>query len=88
MNKCKICNSEFELKNPSKPAKTCSKQCKNELARQITIDQFSDPAAREVQRQKSLEQKQTTDYQTKFKSSINTRTARWKENGHPRKGMQ
>ena len=88
MNKCKICNSEFELKNPSKPAKTCSKQCKNELARQITIDQFSDPAAREVQRQKSLEQKQNTDYQTKFKSSINKRTARWKENGHPRKEMQ
>ena len=28
------------------------------------------------------------DYQLKFKSSIDKRTTRWKENGHPRTGMQ
>ena len=84
MNKCAICAIEFETKYPGSKRRTCSKVCKNELARQITIKQFSNPAAREVQRQKSLAQKQNADYQTKFKSSIDNRTARWKAIGHPR----
>jgi very-short-patch-repair endonuclease len=88
MNKCEICAIEFETKYPGSKRRTCSKVCKNELARQITVKQFSDPAAREVQRQKSIAQKQNADYQTKFKSSIDKRTARWKEIGHPRTGMQ
>lgn len=83
MNKCEICAVEFVGKR-----RTCSKICKNSLARLITINQFSDPAAREVQRQKSIAQKQNVDYQLKFKSSIDKRTTRWKENGHPRTGMQ
>ena len=83
MSKCEICSKEF-IGN----RRTCSKECKNSLARQNTIKQFNNPAAREVQRQKSIEQKMNSDYQTKFKSSIDKRTARWKENGHPRIGMQ
>ena len=83
MNKCEICSVEFVGKR-----RTCSKVCKNALARLITINQFSDPTAREVQRQKSIEQKQNADYQINFKSSIDKRTARWEECGHPRQGMQ
>jgi very-short-patch-repair endonuclease len=83
MSKCEICSKEF-IGN----RRTCSKECKNSLARQNTIKQFNNPAARAVQRQKSIEQKMNSDYQTKFKSSIDKRTARWKENGHPRIGMQ
>ena len=84
MHKCEICLTEFESKNPSRPRRTCSKVCKNSLARLITINQFSDPAAREVQRQKSIEQKQNPVYQAKCKVSLAKRTARWKEIGHPR----
>lgn len=83
MNKCEICAVEFVGNR-----RTCSKVCKNSLARLNTINQFSNPAAREVQRQKSIDQKQNADYQLKFKSSIDKRTARWKESGHPRTGMQ
>lgn len=81
MNKCEICFTDFIGHR-----RTCSKVCKNSLARLITINQFSDPLAREVQRQISIKQKQNIDYQVKFKSSIDKRTARWKENGHPRIG--
>jgi G:T-mismatch repair DNA endonuclease (very short patch repair protein) len=83
MNKCEICAVEF-----NGTRRTCSKICKNSLARLITINQFSDPSAREVQRQKSIVQKQNADYQAKFKASIAKRTARWEETGHPRQGMQ
>jgi G:T-mismatch repair DNA endonuclease (very short patch repair protein) len=83
MNKCEICSAEFVGTR-----RTCSKVCKNSLARLITINQFSDPAAREVQRQKSIEQKLNANYQINFKSSIDKRTARWEEDGHPRQGMQ
>ncbi len=53
MSKCEICEKEFAARNEKRPARTCSKECKNELARRITTQQFSDPAAREVQRQKA-----------------------------------
>jgi very-short-patch-repair endonuclease len=87
MIKCVICSKEHQPKNIKKPAKTCSKSCKNQLARQITLKQFSDPVAREVQRQKSLAQKNDAAYQSKFKKSIAARTKRWQEQGHPRLGM-
>jgi len=87
MIKCSICAKEFEPKNTKKPARTCSKICKNELARQITINQFSDPAAREVQRQRSLSQKKDPAYRSKVKKSMSARTIRWAEQGHPRLGM-
>jgi very-short-patch-repair endonuclease len=87
MIKCSICAKEFEPKNTKKPARTCSKICKNELARQITINQFSDPAAREVQRQRSLSQKKDPAYQSKVKKSMSARTIRWAKQGHPRLGM-
>lgn len=88
MIKCEICCNEFLPKNKKRPARTCSKECKNELARRITIKQFSDPAAREIQRQKSLDQKKDPEYQKKVKQSMAARTNRWKEQGHPRLGMK
>jgi len=90
MLRCKICDKEFIPKylNPKRLTKTCSKTCKNELARQITNIQFSNPANREIQRQKSLAQKSDPEYQQKFKASIEERTKRWKIEGHPRLGMK
>lgn len=87
MIECHICKKEFIPKDPKRPPKTCSKYCKNELARHNTNIQFSDLANREIQRQKSLAQKKDPIYQQKFKSSIDARTIRWKEQGHPRLGM-
>ncbi len=88
MIKCEICNKEFLPKNVKKPTRTCSKSCKNILARKITTKQFSDPKAREIQRQKSLEQKKDPLYKEKFKKSMEARTKRWEEQGHPRIGMK
>jgi G:T-mismatch repair DNA endonuclease (very short patch repair protein) len=88
MSKCEICEKEFLAKNEKRPARTCSKECKNKLARQITTQQFRDPAAREVQRQKSLAQKTDPEYQQKLKHAIEKRTKRWKQQGHPRIGMK
>lgn len=87
MSKCEICEKEFVAKNEKHPPRTCSKQCKNELARRNTTKQFSDPAAREVQRQKSLAQKKDPEYQKKVKQAMTARTKRWAEQGHPRLGM-
>ena len=88
MHNCEICRKEFTPKNPKRPTRTCSKQCKNSLARKITLCQFSDPQAREVQKQKSLAQKLDPEYQKKFAQSIEARTKRWKQKGHPRAGIQ
>jgi len=88
MNKCEICNKEFESKNPKRPPRTCSKDCKNELARRNTLKQFSNPAAREIQRQKSLAQKKDSIYQEKVKKAMELRTKRWSEQGHPRIGVK
>lgn len=88
MSKCEICEKEFVAKNEKRPPRTCSKQCKNELARRNTIKQFRDPAAREVQRQKSLTQKKDPNYQRKVKQAMIARTKRWAEQGHPRLGMK
>jgi very-short-patch-repair endonuclease len=87
MTKCEICSKEFEPKNPKRPSRTCSKECKNILARQTTIKQFSDPSAREVQRQKSLQQKKDPIYQSNVFAAIALRTERWAKEGHPRTGM-
>lgn len=88
MTKCEICNTEFISKNKSRPSRTCSKNCKNILARRITIKQFSNTAARDLQRQISLEQKKDPLYQEKFKKSIEMRTKFWEEIGHPRLGQK
>lgn len=88
MSKCEICEKEFVAKNEKRPPRTCSKECKNELARRITINQFSDPAAREVQRQKSLEQKKNPEYQRKVKRAMAARIKRWEKEGHPRLGVK
>lgn len=87
MTKCEMCAVEFESKNIKRPTRTCSKECKNTLARQLTIKQFSDPAAREVQRQKSLKQKKDPAYQAKVSIAMSSRTQRWAKDGHPRLGM-
>ena len=67
MSICEICEKEFSSRNEKKPPRTCSKNCKNELARRNTIKQFSDPAAREIQRQKSLKQKKILYIKKKLK---------------------
>jgi G:T-mismatch repair DNA endonuclease (very short patch repair protein) len=83
---CQICKKEFIPRNLKRPAKTCSKICKNKLASQITKVQFSDPTNRDIQRQKSLLQKQDPGYQQKFEVAIAARTQRWIDQGHPRIG--
>jgi G:T-mismatch repair DNA endonuclease (very short patch repair protein) len=85
---CEICEKEFKPNNEKRPTKTCSKLCKNELARKITIKQFSDSAAREVQRQKSLAQKKDPLYQEKVKKAMESRNERYRKNGHPKKGTK
>ena len=88
MHNCEICKKEFQPKDLKRPTRTCSKECKNTLARNNTLRQFSDPQAREVQRQKSLAQKLDLQYQKKFSQSMASRTQRWMQQGHPRLGMQ
>ena len=88
MHYCEICKKEFIPKDLKRPARTCSKECKNGLAKLITITQFSDPKAREVQRQKSLAQKKDPQYQAKVADSMKKRSQRWSEQGHPRIGMK
>ena len=85
---CEICKSLFESKNSKKPNRTCSKTCKNELARQITKKQFDDPSARDHARQIALDKKKDPKYQENFQVAIDKRTQRWQEQGHPRKGMK
>ena len=88
MHHCEICKKEFIPKDQKRPTRTCSKKCKNELAKLITITQFSDPRAREVQRQKSLAQKKDPQYQVKVADSMKKRSQRWSDKGHPRIGMK
>lgn len=82
MYNCVICKQDLGLRK----TKTCSKICKNALARENTIKQFSDPVAREIQRQKSIEQKKSPEYWEKFTKSIDARTKRWAETIFPRTG--
>lgn len=85
---CEICKCEFIARNEKKPSRTCSKKCKNELARNTTIRQFSDPAARELQRKISLEKKKDPEYQKRFQESMDKRNQRWAKEGYPRTGTQ
>lgn len=87
MSSCCICQQEFLPKDIKRPSKTCSKECKNALARNNAIRQFSNPNAREIQRQKSLLQKNNPTYQKKSADAIKKRTERWAQEGHPRIGM-
>jgi very-short-patch-repair endonuclease len=84
---CEICNNKFIPRDEKRSPRTCSKICKNNLARLNTIKQFEDPAAREIQRQKSINQKKDPAYQEKYKSAIAARTLRWSQQGHPRIGL-
>jgi very-short-patch-repair endonuclease len=88
MIKCEICSKEFLPKNVKRPSRTCSKECKNILAKQNTIKQFSDPNARDIQRQKSLEQKKDPLHKEKVKKAMEARTKRWAKQGHPRLGQK
>jgi G:T-mismatch repair DNA endonuclease (very short patch repair protein) len=85
---CEICKKEFKPKDEKRPSRTCSKECKNEVARQNTIKQFNNPAAREIQRQKSLAQKKDPEYQEKVKASMAARTERYRQTGHPKAGKK
>lgn len=87
MVKCEICGIDFEPKNKYRPARTCSKSCKNKLASMNSIEQFSDPANRQVMRDIALSQKNNPEYQKKFNDGIVAREKLWKsKNYHPRKG--
>ena len=88
-SKCEICNKIFVCKIKSRIPKTCSKECKNKLASQITIKQFSDPKNRENHRRISLEQKYDKEYQRKAKEGTKRRDDEWKANNYqPRKGKK
>lgn len=84
---CEMCGGEFEVGQTKRPRRTCSKPCKNLLARKITTKQFETPEARDVQRQKSLAQKKDPAYQEKVAIAMVKRTERWAKEGHPRLGM-
>jgi G:T-mismatch repair DNA endonuclease (very short patch repair protein) len=84
---CEICCQVFEPKNKYKPPRTCSKICKNVLAKQITNIQFSNSSNREKHRQISLAQKNDPEYQKKFDFGMKKRDKKWKDEGyHPRLG--
>jgi very-short-patch-repair endonuclease len=85
---CEVCEKEFKPKDEKRPPRTCSKECKNEVARRNTIEQFRDPVAREIQRQKSLCQKKDSKYQEKVKKAMIFRTERYQQIGHPKKGKK
>lgn len=86
MATCEICASDFVPRNKYRSPRTCSKECKNQLASRITAKQFSDPKAVEHHRQASLAQKKDPEYWKKFNKSIRDRDLRWREQGHPREG--
>ena len=88
MIKCEICSNEFIPRIIKKPPRTCSKQCKNKLASQITKQQFNSQEAKDRHREISLKKKQDPEYQKKFAESIDKRTERWNTLGHPRLGVK
>lgn len=83
--KCEICGINFEAWY--KKTKSCSKVCKNEIARKITLTQFSSEDSR---KKHSLITKRSIDNPTvkeNFKIGMSNRRSYKKEN-HPRWGVK
>lgn len=79
---CKICNSNYTVKYPSSKVITCSKSCKNVLARQITKKQFDNPKAKELASKVAIKNHKDPLYRAKFLESINNRRS-YKGANHP-----
>lgn len=83
---CIICQKEYFVKYPSSKVRTCSKKCKNELARQNTILQFSIEGAQEKTSQAVKQAMATPDIRKKFEEGMKQRRSYAGEN-HPSYGM-
>lgn len=81
---CQICNNIFEAWYSS--TKTCSKQCKNKLASQITQKQFSSDDAKTNHRLLMKEVMATPEIRSRFIKGMSNRRSYKKEN-HPRWGV-
>jgi very-short-patch-repair endonuclease len=82
---CEICGTGFE--SWYKKTRTCSKVCKSELARQITIKQFSTPESRESHSIVTKKAMEDPDVKKNYKIGMSNRRSYKKEN-HPRWGIK
>lgn len=81
---CQICNTAFDAWYST--TRTCSKQCKNKLASQITKVQFSTEDARIKHQILMKEVMATPEIRTRFDEGMSNRRSYKKEN-HPRWGV-
>ena len=83
--KCEICGIDFEAWY--KKTKSCSKVCKNELARKITQKQFSTLESRKTHSLITKKSMEDPIVKNNFKIGMYTRRSYKKEN-HPRWGIK
>lgn len=83
--KCEICGIDFEAWY--KKTKSCSKVCKNELARKITQKQFSTLESRKTHSLITKKSMEDPIVKNNFKIGMSTRRSYKKEN-HPRWGIK
>lgn len=83
--KCEICGIDFEAWY--KKTKSCSKVCKNELARKITQKQFSTLESRKTHSLITKKSMEDPVVKNNFKTGMSTRRSYKKEN-HPRWGIK
>ena len=83
--KCEICGIDFEAWY--KKTKSCSKVCKNELARKITQKQFSTLESRKTHSLITKKSMEDPVVKNNFKIGMSTRRSYKKEN-HPRWGIK
>lgn len=81
---CQICNNTFDAWYVT--TRTCSKQCKNVLAREISKKQFSTDESRTKHSSLMKELMATDDIREKFEKGMLSRRSYKKEN-HPRWGV-
>jgi hypothetical protein len=81
-----MCNAAFTVKYPSYKTKTCSKDCKNKLASQITKTHFQDEENREALIKKMKEIAKDPEYRRKFEEGMKGRN--FKKEAHPSWGMK
>lgn len=81
---CKICNETFNAWYVT--TRTCSKQCKNVLAREISTKQFSTDEAKTKHSNLMKEVMATSEIRTKFKEGMSNRRS-YKQENHPRWGV-
>jgi very-short-patch-repair endonuclease len=78
---CEICKTPFESE---KPRRTCGKECKRELQRQITRAQFADPESRRRHQKATVLAMQDID----LKSIIKSNRRSYKGENHPSYGVE